>query len=109
VVSVGSIKHWPDPRRGLAECVRALRPGGRLVIAEVDRGCLLDDARRFVARWRMPSPLRPLGLVLFRTFVAGQGIDGDDARALAAGLPLDDLQIERIGGTPGLLLAARRA
>jgi SAM-dependent methyltransferase len=109
VISVGSIKHWPDPRRGLAGCARALRPGGRLLIAEVDRGCLLDDARRFVGRWRMPSPLRPLGLVLFRTFVAGQGLDLDDVRGLVAGLPLDDVRIERIPGTPGLLLAARRA
>ena len=102
-VSVGSIKHWPDPARGLAECVRALRPGGRLVIVEVDRGCLLEDARAFVARWRMPAPMRPLGLVLFRTFVAGQGLDLDDGRRLLPGLPLTATSVERVPGTPGVL------
>jgi SAM-dependent methyltransferase len=109
VVSVGSIKHWPDRRRGLAECVRVLAPGGRLVVAEVDRGCRLEDARGFVARWRLPRPLAPLALVLFRTYVAGQGLDLDDARGLLAAAPLVDGRVERIAGTPGLLLAGRRA
>lgn len=108
VVSVGSIKHWPEPARGLAECVRALRRGGRLVVVEVDRGCLLDDARAFVARWRMPAPMRPLGLVLFRTFVAGQGLDLDDGRRLLAALPLAETVVERIPGTPGVLFRGQR-
>lgn len=108
VVSIGSIKHWPDPARGLAECTRALRKGGRLVIVEVDRGCLLDDARSFVARWRMPASMRPLGLVLFRTFVAGQGLDLDDGRRLLGALPLADVSIERVAGTPGVLFRGIR-
>ena len=108
VVSVGSIKHWPDPARGLAECVRALRPGGSLVVVEVDRGCHLDDARAFVARWRMPRAARPLGLVLFRTFVAGQGLDLDDGRRLLAALPLRDTSVERVAGTPGVLFRGTR-
>jgi ubiquinone/menaquinone biosynthesis C-methylase UbiE len=108
VVSVGSIKHWPDPARGLAEGVRALRPGGRLVVVEVDRGCFLDDARAFVARWRMPAAMRPLGLVLFRTFVAGQGLDLDDGRRLLAAVPLGEITIERVAGTPGVLFRGVR-
>jgi ubiquinone/menaquinone biosynthesis C-methylase UbiE len=108
VVSVGSIKHWPDPARGLAECSRALRPGGTLVVVEVDRGCLLDDARAFVARWRMPAAMRPLGLVLFRTFVAGQGLDLDDGRRLLAALPLRDTSVGRVAGTPGVLFRGVR-
>jgi SAM-dependent methyltransferase len=107
VVSIGSIKHWPDPARGLRECVRVLRPGGLLLVVEVDRGCRFDDARAFVADWRMPRVLRTAGLVLFRTWVAGQAIDLDDARALLADLPLVDARVERIAGTPGLLLRGR--
>lgn len=108
VVSVASIKHWPDPARGLAECARALRPGGTLVVVEADRGCRLEDARAFVARWRMPAPVRPLGLVLFRTFVAGQGLDLDDGRRLLAALPLRETSVERIDGTPGVLFRGTR-
>ncbi len=109
VVSVASIKHWPDPLAGLRECARALRPGGALLVVEADRGCVLDDARRFVARWRMPAALRPVALVLFRTYVAGQGLDLDDARRLLAALPVVDAVAERVPGTPGLLLRGRRA
>jgi len=107
VISIGSIKHWPDPARGVAECGRVLRPGGRLIVVEVDRGCRFDDARAFVARWRMPRALRPLGLVMFRTFVAGQALDLDEGRALLAGARFTDVRVERIAGAPALLMTAR--
>jgi ubiquinone/menaquinone biosynthesis C-methylase UbiE len=106
--SVASIKHWPDQRRGLTEMVRVLRPGGALAVVEADRGCRLEDARAFVAHWRVPAPLRPLALMMFRTFVAGQGLDLDDARGHLAALPLDDVRAERMPGAPGLLLAGRK-
>lgn len=34
VVSTTSFDHWTDQPRGLAECARVLRPGGRLVLAD---------------------------------------------------------------------------
>ncbi|MDJ0925436.1 MAG: class I SAM-dependent methyltransferase [Acidimicrobiia bacterium] len=36
VVAVHTISFWPDPQTTLAECLRVLRPGGRLVIASRD-------------------------------------------------------------------------
>jgi SAM-dependent methyltransferase len=107
VLSVASIKHWADRARGLAECVRVLRPGGAIAIIEIDRGCRPEDARSFVRGWRLPAPMRPIGHMLFRTFVAGQSIDLDDARALLAGLPLEESEVRRIEGTPGLLIVGR--
>jgi ubiquinone/menaquinone biosynthesis C-methylase UbiE len=35
VVSTMSLHHWPDPRRGLAEVRRVLRPAGRASIYDV--------------------------------------------------------------------------
>lgn len=109
VLSVASIKHWPDQSRGLAECARVLRPGGALAVVEADRGCRLDDARAFVALMRMPAILRPVTVLFFRTYVAGLGLDLEDARSLAAALPLVAARVERVPGSPGLLIAGTRA
>jgi len=104
VVSIASIKHWPDQAKGLAECVRVLRAGGQLLIVEADRGCRLEDARTFVSRWRFPRITRPVNLAVFRTLVAGRSLDLEDARSLMSGLQLASWEVTRLPGTPALLM-----
>jgi len=108
VLSVASIKHWPDQARGVAECARVARPGGHVLILEGDRGCKLEDARRFVERWRLPLPMRWPSLLFFRTYVAGQALDVDEARALLSGAHLDDPHVERLEGLPALVMRGRK-
>ena len=57
VYSAGSIKHWPDQRRGLEECLRVLRPGGRFLVMEADRSCRFSDVRSWTRDTRTPRLL----------------------------------------------------
>ncbi len=108
VLSCGAVKHWPDRARGMRAVLRACKPGAPLMITEVDRSCRFEDARAFVARFPTPALLRPLFLANFRTIVAGQSLDLDEARALAAGAELRDAVVDRIAGSPLLFIAGRR-
>ncbi|MBF6146417.1 class I SAM-dependent methyltransferase [Nocardia nova] len=109
VVSVGSIKHWPDRAAGMAELVRVLRPGGRLTVLEIDRGCTFEAAQGFVARMNAPKLARGPLLWHFRTYVAGQGLELDEARAMVRDLPLQDVSVSRIPQDPTLLVVGRKA
>jgi len=109
VVSVASIKHWPDQARGLAECARVLRPGGLLFVADADRGCRYDEAERFAALWRFPALVRPLVVGFFMTAVAGRSLDLEDARALMKELPLASWEVRRIERMPALAMLGTRA
>jgi ubiquinone/menaquinone biosynthesis C-methylase UbiE len=107
VISVASLKHWPNRPLGLQECLRVLRPKGELTLIEVDRGCTNRDAMRFIGDWPVPWMTRPLALAVFRTWVAGPSIDLDDARTLIAGLSDDFLSAARLLNTPMLVIRRR--
>ncbi len=109
VLSVASIKHWPDPAKGIAECVRVLKPGGSLCIVEVDRACKLEDARRFIEQWHLPKALNPLQLMAFRTFVAGQSFTADEMCNFMSGLPLHKAEVSLTDGLPAFIATGTRS
>lgn len=108
VYSLGSLKHWPDPERGLAECARVAAPGAWLAILEGDRGAREEDVQRFIATWGLPAPMRPLAAAFYRITVAGQSLDLVDARALLAATPAIEGTVERTPDLPAWILAGAR-
>lgn len=108
VFSVASIKHWPDPAKGLRECVRVLRPGAGLFVVEANRGCRPEEVKGFVRRWRQPAVMWPMSYALFRFAVADRAPDLWDATRWIESLGLDDATAEPIEGTPGLVMRGRR-
>lgn len=106
VVSMGSLKHWPDRRAGLAECVRVLAPGGALMVLEFDRGSSDEEIGEFLARWRPPPPIRRALVARFRRRITGPSVDVGELRALVAGQPLVDVRVEHAPRLPMLSLRA---
>jgi ubiquinone/menaquinone biosynthesis C-methylase UbiE len=90
VYCAGPLKQVPDKSRVLRECHRVLRPGGRLLAMDVNRGCSYEDVLCFVNRTPLPEPGRVLLTNYFSAYVARQSLDLDEARALWAELPLRD-------------------
>ncbi|MFC1851194.1 methyltransferase domain-containing protein [candidate division CSSED10-310 bacterium] len=104
VYSIASLKHWPHQDQGLKECHRVLRPGGFLLIIEADRACSLPDTQRFVERWNIPFFLRPLAVLFFRAYVAGQSLDLLEARTLWGNLAFQEAEVEKLPNTPALIM-----
>ncbi len=73
--SVASIKHWPEPARGIAEMARVVRSGGLVGILEADRETTAQRARNFCRLWRWQLPGGwLLSAAYFKHFVAGQAV-----------------------------------
>jgi ubiquinone/menaquinone biosynthesis C-methylase UbiE len=94
VYSVDSLKHWPERLKGLMECVRIVKPGGKLLITEVNRDCTFRQGIQFVRNWRVPAILRPFSVVPFFIFAVMRSLTVEEARSLADMLPLNEITVE---------------
>jgi ubiquinone/menaquinone biosynthesis C-methylase UbiE len=107
-VSVGSVKHWHDPKRGLAEIHRVLKPGGWLILSEVDPDVTDGELRRFMKRL---SPYRPLDPLLFRglrSIIFGESFSREVLSARVAGAGFEDIAASTAGTCPYIVLTARK-
>ena len=65
IYSLAAIKHFPNPIRGLDECISILKPGGRMFFSEFFAEASVTDMMNFAKHIRMPDLLKP---ALFRLF-----------------------------------------
>jgi SAM-dependent methyltransferase len=106
VISSCAWKHWPNPTIGVAECLRVLRPGGSLVIVEIDGSSTADEFWLFARNTRVPLGMRRAYLRFAMRTVVGvaPGRDALERSFLQAGALMPD--IRRIEGMPFWLATA---
>jgi hypothetical protein len=104
-VSSCAVKHWPSRVDGLAECTRAVAPGGRLVIVEIDGGDDESELLRFASLTRIPPGLRRLYPGFARRSFVPLSPTADELAAECAAVGVTDIRTWRIDGLPFFVVA----
>jgi ubiquinone/menaquinone biosynthesis C-methylase UbiE len=99
-------KHWPTPAHGAAECVRVTKPGGAVIVIEIDGSATPEEFWRFARTSRIPFGLHKAYLRFAMRTVVGVAPSREALASSFEGLPVAGLSVGRIAGFPFLLAAA---
>jgi ubiquinone/menaquinone biosynthesis C-methylase UbiE len=84
VVSVNSIKHWPDPVLGLSEIRRVLCPRGQAFISEADRSASPEALLSFSEKYRAWYVWNSLMRWCLKNVVFGKSYTVSEIKSIAA-------------------------
>lgn len=101
VISIASIKHWPDPVRGLREIARVLKPGCKAYVGEADRGCDPRDLDAFARAFTKKLWVNKTFVRWFlKSTVFGKSYTGDEAAEFAREAGFQNVTAEKISNRP---------
>ena len=106
VYSIASIKHWPDQDKGLRESYRVVKPGGSIMVLEVDREAPEEKIERFIKLWRAPFFLFPKQY--FKNIVLPTGMTETEALEKAEKTGIRGAVVKKPERWPFLYLEARK-
>jgi SAM-dependent methyltransferase len=109
VFSSCAMKHWRDPERGLAECVRVARLNAPVVVVEIDRAATTNEVRTFARATRVPPGLREAYVRFAMRTVVGVAPDRQQMLDLFGRAGLAAAVSEKVDGLPFLVTHARAA
>jgi len=105
-VSIGSIKHWPSPSRGMSEIYRILKPGGRIIVSETDKEVSDSDLEDFIKLfqvWFLPDRVLFWGL---RHVIFGRSFSEKELADIVSQAGFRGLASTRIRQCPYVLITA---
>ena len=106
VISSCAWKHWPVPEDGVAECLRVLRPGGALVIVEIDGTSTADAFWQFARTSRVPVGMRRAYLRFAMRTVVGVAPSADALVSSFLRCGARPPHVQRVDGQPFWLVTA---
>ena len=78
IYSLAAIKHFPDPIRGLNECIRILKPEGQMFFSEFFAEASVTDMMNFAKHVRIPGLLKPTISRFFHLVMRNEAPDKAD-------------------------------
>jgi len=104
VVSSGSIKYWPDMKRGLKEIHRVLVTGGKAFIAEADRDSSKEEVLDFNRGFTTFPVIRNLINWFTLAVIFGESVTAKEAEGATDSVGFQQVSVEKRGGFPFFLM-----